>query len=130
MHCPLVGERVWVSGCRDEFLVLEADYRTSVATIALCSDQLSTRRAPFTLLFPHSQFEEAQTGVAVPAIVREVLRSSRRCMHQVRVAMRQLRDATETTLASIQRTQLMISESDRTVTRWQRLGCKSVENQE
>ena len=45
MHIPLVGERVWVSGCSHEFEVVRANYDTGFATIAAVADDRSETKS-------------------------------------------------------------------------------------
>lgn len=125
MHYPLVGERVWVSGCRDEFIVSRTDYPARVAAIALASDGGDIRNdVPFFLLFAHSDFKAALDGLASPAALREVLRSSRLCTHQAHVFVLEIRETIRTTMEIIRRSQALISASDQVIARWQMLDCK------
>ena len=92
MHYPLVGERVWVSGCLHEFIVAEADYATCIAKIFRSGVDAATRRClPFSLLFAHEDFSDAQDGMTSGPAVREVLRASRLRVHQSQAYLTELR---------------------------------------
>ena len=120
MHYPLVGERVWVSGCRDEFFVVEADYATCVATIVPVADNEAVRRnLRFSLLFAREDFEGAQAGAADPATVRDVLRSSHLCIYHAHGYMVEMQETIRATLATIQKSKALIEESNRLIARSQ-----------
>lgn len=123
MYYPLVGERVWLSGCRDEYVVEHADHTLFVAAIALLSDRRTKlERISFCLLFAHLEFEAAQAGVAARPAVEQVLRTSRLCLHQSSVFLREVRETTQATVDMIRKTQAMIAESDRNIARWSAFG--------
>ena len=123
MFYPLVGEQVWVFGCRDEYIVERTDYTACMAAISLVSDRASVlERVSFRLLFAHFEFEAAVAGVAVRPAVEDVLRSSRLCVRQSSVFIRDLRETTLATLAAIRKSQALISETDRDITRWKEFG--------
>lgn len=126
MYYPFVGERVWVSGCRDEYIVERADYTASVAAIALVSNSGGVlENMSFRLLFAHFDFEAAQAGVAARPAIWDVLRTSQLCMHQTRVLIRDLRETTRATLTTIRQTRAVILSSDRDIARWKTSGYAS-----
>lgn len=123
MYYPLVGERVWVSGCRDEYIVERADYPASLAAIALVADRnVLLEKISFRLLYAHFEFEAALAGVAARPAVEELLRCSQLCLHQSRVFIRDLRETTLTTVAMIRKTQALIVKIDRDIARWKACG--------
>lgn len=125
MHYPLVGERVWVSGCWDDFVVTAADYRTCVATLQFVRDRTREKRTPFVLLFRDRDL--ALKGITRTAGVVDIVRSSQLCVREVAVAVRDMREAIRAAFATIRRSQKLIAETDRTLRRWQLLGCKDEE---
>ncbi|HEY2466375.1 MAG TPA: hypothetical protein VGI45_00870 [Terracidiphilus sp.] len=114
MYYPVVGERVWVSGCCDEFIVEHTDYTACVAVIAVATGR-RLENTPFRLLFAYCDFEGAQAGASAPPAVREVLRSSELRVLQVTLVIRALRETIDVTLATIRRSRVLISESDRVI---------------
>ena len=128
MYYPAVGERVWVSGCRDEFVVAQTDYTRCVATIVPAHNKTRLRRTPFFSLFAHSDLEAARAGSAAPPAVREVLRSSQLHIDEVTIAIRDLRETVRTTVVSIRDSRALIFESDRVIARLQSLDCNSNED--
>lgn len=130
MYYPLVGERVWISGCRDEYIVERADYTASLAAIALVADRnVLLEKISFRLLYAHFEFEAALAGVAARPAVEELLRCSQLCLHQSRVFIRDVREITLSTLATIRRTQTLISQIDRDIARWKACGYVQEPNQ-
>lgn len=121
MYYPLVGERVRVSGCRDEYIVTRADYAAQVAGVLAASATGQAREVPFQLLFPRRKFNPAHDGVASRAVVHEVLHSSTQCIRQANVCMLELREIVRATFATIHKSQVLIAESDRLIARWRTL---------
>lgn len=118
MHYPLVGERVWVSGCCDEFTVVRTDYTAFFATIYPSADTGARRRnLPFLLLFAHEDYKAAQDGVATISGVRDVLHSSRQSLIQSELYLRELREIIRATIATIQQSQILIARSDSLIAR-------------
>ena len=115
MYHPLVGERVLLSGCREEFIVQRADYTASVAAIALASDRDANllESAPFRLLFAEGDFEAAQDGAASARAVQGVLRSSDLCVHGSTIFIRDIRETIQATQDSIRKSRALIEQSDR-----------------
>lgn len=125
MYCPLVGERVCVSGCREQFIVQQADYSTSVAAVALISDKATTvlENVPFRVLVPHWDFQGTQDGIAYQRSAGEVRRSSELYIRQASVFIREIQEIIRTTLISIQQSQARIEQSDNVIARLQTLNC-------
>ncbi len=126
MYHPIVGERVWLSGCPEQFIVQRADYSASVAAITLTSNGETTASqfTPFRLLFAEWDFEAAQDGAASERAVRGVLCSSEQCVRGSAVFIRDIRETIRATLDSVRKSRTLIEQSDRTVARWQSLGCE------
>ena len=126
MYYPLRGERVWVSGCRDEFIVLQTDHTTCKAVIALVSDNGAVREGvSFRLLFSFQDFAAAQEGAAGPRQVLEVLRSSHIRIHRGQAHVHDSQETLRASLSAIERSQALISRTDQAVARWQTLNCKA-----
>lgn len=126
MYYPLAGERVWVSGCSDEFLVVRTDYASSKVDLALASDRGAMREnVSFRLLFPREEFAAAQAGSASLSQVLAVLRTSHACTYQSHAHISEGLEMVRITLAAIRKSQALISESDRAIARWQMLNCKA-----
>lgn len=119
MNCPLVGERVWVSGCRDEFVVARTDYATCLASLTAKSDGVVREDVPFVLLFAHCDVGEPARDTALPERVREVLESSDHYLREVGFLIRDLRETVSTSNDTIRQSRALILESDKTIARWQ-----------
>ena len=117
MYYPLVGERVRVRGCRDEFIVTRTDYSRYAASILPASATGSAREVSFQLLSARHKFNPAHDGIASRAIVREVLHSSSQCIHQAHLCMLELRETLRLTFVTIQKSQALIAQSDRLIAR-------------
>lgn len=126
MYFPLVGERVWVNGCRDEFIVVRTDCSSAKAALALATDRAEVREGvSFRLLFAYEEFAAAQAGVTDSRQVLAVVRTTHACSYQSQAHIVEGREMLRTTLAMIEKSHALISESDRAIARWQRLNCKA-----
>lgn len=124
MYYPLVGEHVWLSGSRREFVVAQTDGIARVATISAMEDRGAfQKRAPFLHLFAYGDFDAAQVGGTDSCSVLEMLRSSRVCVDQARIYMQELRASIANTGAAIHCSQALIAQSDLVIRRLRAFGC-------
>lgn len=123
MHIPRLGEHVWVRGCSHQFIVVNADYRTSVATLAPAEVRVRPHRCPFKFLFAMDGFEASQTTPSPSELMKGLLQTTCQCIQGSSLALRDLREAASRTVALIESSQRLIEQTDQTVARWLLLGC-------
>ena len=124
MYFPLVYERVWVSGCPHEFIVVTTNYSACLATISLVEDRRQVRRCPFHQLFPHDEFEASQVRSSVTDEMVDITESSRSLIRGAKADSREMRKIVSSTGSIIRKSQEMIAQTDRLIARWKTLGCK------
>jgi len=118
MHIPRVGERVSVSGCRDEFIVVDVDHATCIATIVSSERVGATRRLlPFSLLLAPEDFKAAQEGMEAGSAGRDVIRSSQMCIHRSQVYTAEMRNIVQNTMMTIRKSQELLAASSELIER-------------
>lgn len=117
MYYPLVGDRVRVSGCRDEYIVARTDYATSVAIIVSTGDMSRLNRAPFRLLIAICEFRAEESPAAVLHSMRDTVRFAHLWVSHARVLIVEMQETIRATQATIRRSQATIAESDCVIAR-------------
>jgi hypothetical protein len=124
MYFPLAWERVWVSGCPHEFIVLTANYSDCVATLAFVEDRKQVKCCPFHQLFQHSEFHTSQVHNSVREERVHAMDSSRSLIRACKDDRRELREIIRSTQSTIRKSKELIAQTDRIVARWKTLGCE------
>jgi hypothetical protein len=128
MKIPLVAERVWVSGHRDESIVSGANYATNLNTAEPVADGESLRQdTPLQALLALREIEAAQAHRSSLDAARGVLRASERHFYRSRESIWHLREMLRAIFACIHQSQVLIAESDQLIARSLTLGCDRYE---
>jgi hypothetical protein len=122
MYYPAVGDRVSMSGCVDEYIVVRADYSACVGDICLLADRAAIQESvPFRLLFEVIEFEyarsEAYSWESQLWVIRQLLRSSQAHVDKGRVLISDIQSSIFATLQAIHSSEELIDESDRLIAR-------------
>ena len=120
MKSPVVGRRVWVHGCADEYIVAAVDFNSGFATIARVQDKVRLHQVPICLLQVSDEIGEACTRATG---LSEILDLSSSLVRSGLSGLANTRQTAELTSATIAKTKKKIEESDQNIERWRRLGC-------
>ena len=128
MYYPIIGERVRVSGRRDEHVVVSTDYTACAAEISPQADGTASKESvPFSLLLETTASEVAQNkSHAIASRVDasyQVLHSSREHIDRGRFLITDSRNLMFKTGEVIRASQQLIHRSDLVIARAQTLDC-------
>lgn len=122
MYYPTIGDRVRLSGRRNEYVVVSADYTTGLAAIRLQTDGGSIEEsASLGLFFESTSFDCAQDGARAHtdriASGKQMLRSSRALIDCQRALIADWQDTIFATSEVIRISQRLIYRSDLVIAR-------------
>jgi hypothetical protein len=128
MYCPIIGERVRVSGRSDKHLIPSTDYTACMAVICLSADGTAINESvPFSLLFEATEFERAQDRAfafaGLVATNHQVLQSSQAHIDRGRLLIAETQNYIARTWEIIRTSQHRMHRSDQVIARARTLDC-------